>query len=152
MRVPAGVTDGQRIRVKGRGGAGANGGPPGDLFVVVGVQSHPLFGRSGNDLTIRLPVTFAEATLGADVKVPTLDGQVTMRIPPGTPSGKVMRVRGQAADGEKTENLLVTVEVIVPTELNEHQREAVQAMAEAFDEDPRAALFEKQHNRRSSDG
>ena len=95
VRVPAGVTDGQRIRVKGRGAAGRERRPPGDLFVVVRVQSHPLFGRSGNDLTIRLPVTFAEATLGADVKVPTLDGQVTMRIPPGTPSGKVMRVRGQ---------------------------------------------------------
>jgi molecular chaperone DnaJ len=152
VRVPAGVTDGQRIRVKGRGGAGANGGPPGDLFVVVGVQSHPLFGRAGNDVTIRLPITVAEATLGADVKVPTLDGQVTMRVPPGTPSGKVMRVRGQGADGEKTENLLVTIEVIVPTELDEHQREAVEALAEAFPDDPRASLYEKQQNRRSSDG
>jgi molecular chaperone DnaJ len=152
VRVPAGVTDGQRIRVKGRGGAGANGGPPGDLFVVVGVQSHPLFGRSGNDVTLRLPVTFAEATLGANVKVPTLDGQVTMRIPPGTPSGKVMRVRGQNTDGEKTENLLVTIDVIVPAELNDAQRAAVEAFAEASTEDPRAALFDKQHNRRSSDG
>jgi molecular chaperone DnaJ len=152
VRVPAGVTDGQRIRVKGRGGAGANGGPAGDLFVVVGVQSHPLFGRSGNDVTIRLPITFAEATLGANVKVPTLDGQVTMRIPPGTPSGKVMRVRGQNTDGEKTENLLVTVEIVVPTELDEHQREAVEALAQAFTDDPRAALYDKQQNRRSSDG
>jgi molecular chaperone DnaJ len=152
VRVPVGVTNGQRIRVKGRGGAGANGGPPGDLFVVVSVQSHPLFGRSGNDLTIRLPVTFAEATLGADVKVPTLDGQVTMRIPPGTPNGKVMRVRGQEVAGEKTENLLVTIEVLVPTELDDRQREAVRALREVSDEDPRAALFEKQHNRRSSDG
>jgi molecular chaperone DnaJ len=152
VRVPAGVSDGQRIRVKGRGGAGANGGPAGDLFVVVGVQPHPLFGRSGNDVTIRLPITFAEATLGADVKVPTLDGQVTMRIPPGTPNGKVMRVRGQGSDGEKTENLLVTLEVIVPTELDDAQREAVAALAPVFDGDPRAALFEKQQNRRSSDG
>ncbi len=152
VRVPSGVTDGQRIRVKGRGGAGANGGPAGDLFVVVGVHAHPIFGRSGNDVTVRLPVTIAEATLGADVKVPTLDGQVTMRIPAGTPNGKVMRVRGQGTDGEKTENLLVTIEVQVPTELDEHQREAVEALAEAFPDDPRAALFEKQHNRRSSDG
>src|SRR6185369_1722428 len=98
-RVPAGVTDGQRIRVKGRGAAGANGGPPGDLFVVVHVAPHPLFGRNADDLTIRLPVTFAEATLGADVKVPTLDGQVTVRIPPGTPSGKVLRVRGEGVAG-----------------------------------------------------
>ena len=156
VRVPAGVTDGQRIRVKGRGGAGANGGPPGDLFVVVHVQSHPLFGRSGNDLTIRLPVTFAEATLGADVKVPTLDGQVTVRIPPGTPSGKVLRVRGHGvhgdANGKQGGDLLVTVDVQVPDALDERQREAVEALAGAFDADPRAELFAKQHNRRSSDG
>jgi molecular chaperone DnaJ len=168
VRVPAGVTDGQRIRVKGRGAAGANGGPAGDLFVVVRVQTHPLFGRSGNDVTIRLPVTFAEATLGADVKVPTLDGQVTMRIPPGTPSGKVMRVRGHGVTGDagtegkgdtaKSKNgkgggdLLVTVDVVVPTKPSEPQREAVEALAAAFDEDPRAELFEKQHKRRSSDG
>ena len=153
--------------MKGRGAAGANGGPAGDLFVVVRVQSHPLFGRSGNDVTIRLPVTFAEATLGADVKVPTLDGQVTMRIPPGTPSGKVMRVRGQgvAADdaskngatsgskGSKSGgDLLVTIEVVVPTELDDRQREAVEGLAAAFEDDPRAALFAKQQNRRSSDG
>jgi len=165
VRVPAGVTDGQKIRVKGRGAAGANGGPSGDLFVVVRVAAHPLFGRSGNDVTIRLPVTFAEATLGADVKVPTLDGQVTMRIPAGTPNGKVMRVRGQGVAGDatdKTQNgkthgkkggdLLVTIEVIVPTELDEHGREVVEALGAAFTDDPRAALFEKQHNRRSSDG
>ena len=122
VRVPAGVTDGQRIRVKGRGAAGANGGPAGDLFVVVRVQSHPLFGRSGNDSRSGCRSTFAEATLGADVKVPTLDGQVTMRIPPGTPSGKVMRVRGQGVAGDneghngkgKGGDLLVTIEVLVP--------------------------------------
>jgi molecular chaperone DnaJ len=158
VRVPAGVTDGQRIRVKGRGAAGANGGPPGDLFVVVHVGSHPLFGRSGDDLTIRLPVTFAEATLGADVKVPTLDGQVTVRIPPGTPSGKVLRVRGQGvpADGAKNGksggDLLVTIDVQVPDALDDRQRDAVESLAGAFDVDPRAELFAKQHNRRSSDG
>ena len=122
VRIPAGVADGQRIRVKGRGAAGANGGPPGDLYVVVHVRAHPLFGRSGNDLTLRLPVTFTEATLGADVKVPTLDGQVTVRIPPGTPSGKVLRVRGRGvhADGKSAAgDLLVTVDVQVPVNLNE---------------------------------
>jgi molecular chaperone DnaJ len=148
VRVPAGVTDGQRIRVKARGAAGSHGGPPGDLFVVVSVQSDPLFGRSGNDLTIKLPVTFAEATLGADVKVPTLDGQVTMRVPAGTPGGKVMRVRGQGAGGD----LLVTIEVVVPTNLDQAQHAAVEALAAALPDDPRASLFEKQHNRRSSDG
>ena len=158
VRVPAGVSDGQRIRVKGRGGAGANGGPPGDLYVVVNVTPHPLFGRSGKDLTIRLPVTFAEATLGADVKVPTLDGQVTMRIPPGTPAGKVMRVRGQGVPADTSKNgktggdLLVTLDVVVPTQLDERQREAVEALAAATDADPRADLFAKQSDRRSSDG
>ena len=158
VRVPAGVSDGQRIRVKGRGGAGANGGPPGDLYVVVNVTPHPLFGRSGKDLTIRLPLTFAEATLGADVKVPTLDGQVTMRIPPGTPAGKVMRVRGQGVPADTSKNgktggdLLVTLDVVVPTQLDERQREAVEALAAATEADPRADLFAKQSDRRSSDG
>jgi molecular chaperone DnaJ len=159
VRVPAGVNDGQRIRVKGRGAAGAGGGPPGDLFVVVHVAPHPLFGRSGNDLTIKLPVTFAEAALGADVKVPTLDGQVTVRIPPGTPGGKVLRVRGQGVsddgnskNGKHGGDLLVTIDVQVPDALDERQRDAVESLAGAFDADPRAELFEKQHNRRSSDG
>jgi molecular chaperone DnaJ len=158
VRVPAGVNDGQRIRVKGRGGAGANGGPAGDLFVVVGVGSHPLFGRNGKDLTIRLPVTFAEASLGADVKVPTLDGQVTMRIAPGTPSGKVLRVRGQGVPGDAEKNgktggdLRVTIDVVVPNELDDRQREAVEALAAVFDTDPRAALFPAHADGKASDG
>jgi len=144
VRVPAGVADGQRIRVKGRGGAGASGGPSGDLYVVVHVQPHAFFGRNGNDLTLRVPITFAEAVRGADVRVPTLDGQVTVRIPPGTPSGKVMRVRDKgipSSNGKKSGALLVTVDVQVPAELNEEQRAAVDALAEGFDPDPRAALF-----------
>jgi molecular chaperone DnaJ len=144
VRVPAGVADGGRIRVKGRGAAGANGGPPGDLYVTVHVRGHALFGRSANDLTLRLPVTFTEAALGADVKVPTLDGQVNIRIPPGTPSGKVMRVRGHGVHGEGNKakgDLLVTVDVQVPVNLNGEQREAIEKLASALDEDPRAALF-----------
>ncbi len=144
VRIPAGVADGQRIRVKGRGGAGANGGPPGDLYVIVHVREHALFGRSGNDLTLRLPVTFAEAALGADIKVPTLDAPVTVRIPPGTPSGKTLRVRGKgvAADGNaKPGDLLVSVEVQVPVTPSGEQREAIAALAGVLDEDPRAGLF-----------
>ncbi len=154
VRIPAGVADGQRIRVKGRGGAGANGGPPGDLFVVVGVRGHALFGRSGHDLTLRLPVTFPEAVLGADIKVPTLDSTVTVRIPPGTPSGKVLRVRGKgvAADGKNKEgDLLVTVDVQVPINLTAAQRAEVEALATALDDDPRAALFGAVQDRRKSD-
>jgi molecular chaperone DnaJ len=155
VRIPAGVADGQRIRVKGRGGAGANGGPPGDLYVVVHVRDHPLFGRSGNDLTLRLPVSFAEASLGADVKVPTLDGQVTVRIPPGTPGGKVLRVRGRGVAGDNGKaagDLLVTVDVQVPEKLNDEQRAAIEALAQTLDGDPRAVLYAHEHNRRRDDG
>jgi molecular chaperone DnaJ len=148
VRIPAGVADAQRIRVKGRGGAGANGGPSGDLYVVVHVAAHPLYGRAGNDLTLRVPVTFAEATLGANVKVPTLDGQVTVRIPPGTPSGKVMRVRGKGipgsgsgGNGTGAGDLLVTVDVQVPTALTDEQRAAVEELTKVLGEHPRAGLF-----------
>jgi len=123
--------------------------------VVVHVRDHALFGRSGNDLTLRLPVTFAEAARGADVKVPTLDAPVTVRIPPGTPSGKVMRVRGKGVAGDggrKPGDLLVTVEVHVPGKLTEAQGDAIKALATVFDEDPRAALFASvQGQRRDGD-
>lgn len=154
VRIPPGVTDGQRIRVKGRGGAGVRGGPPGDLYVVAHVRPHPLFTRDGDHLRLRLPVTFAEAVLGADVKVPTLDGSVTVRIPPGTPNGKVLRVRGRGvsgAGGRSPGDLLVTVDVQVPTELDDAQRRAVEELAKVFDEDPRAALFGGPHKRRRTD-
>jgi molecular chaperone DnaJ len=154
VRIPAGVSDGQRIRVKGRGGAGIRGGQPGDLYVNVRVGSHPVFARSGNDVTVHVPVTFAEAALGADVRVPTLDGQVTVRIPPGTPSGKVMRVRGRGVAGNNGKDggdLLVTIDVVVPTELNDEQREALDNFARAFDTDVRAGLFTEQRNRRRTD-
>ncbi len=156
VRVPAGVADGQRIRVKGRGAAGANGGQPGDLYVIVHVRNHPLFARDGDNLALRLPVTFAEAALGADVKVPTLDGQVTVRIPPGTPSGKVLRVRGKGVTGERNKagDLLVTVDVQVPVNLNHDQREAIEGLAKALADDPRAGLFTEANTqqRRRDDG
>ncbi len=158
VRVPAGVSDGQRIRVKGRGGAGVNGGAPGDLYVVVSVEPHPLFGRSGNDITIRVPVTFPEAALGSDVKVPTLDGQVTVRIPPGTPSGKVLRVRGKGVpadgkhNGRHVGDLLATIDVQVPAQLDERGRAAVQALADVLDGDPRAELADKTQRPGSTDG
>jgi molecular chaperone DnaJ len=141
VRIPTGVEDGQRIRVKGRGGAGQNGGPPGDLYVVVRVGAHELFGRRGRDLTLTVPVSFPEATLGATVTVPTLDQPVTLRIPPGTRSGRTFRVRGR---GVPTSNgagdLLVTVEVVVPEGLSDEQREAVEALAETLPESPRRHL------------
>ena len=152
VRVPAGVADGQRIRVKGRGAAGSNGGEPGDLYVVVSVEPHPLFGRRGNDLTVRVPVTFAEAALGAEVPVPTLDGPVTIRVKPGTESGTVLRVPGRGVKGGA---MRVTLEVRVPTRLTDEQREAVEKLAVVFPEDPRADLIETATAREpgeSSDG
>ena len=144
-RIPAGVKDGQRIRLKGKGANGENGGPAGDLLVTVHVRSHPLFGRKGDNLTLSVPVAFDEAALGAEIKVPTLGGApVTLRVAPGTPNGRVMRVRGRGAprkDGSKGD-LLVTVDVQVPTTLDDAAREAVTAYREARrGEDPRAGLF-----------
>jgi molecular chaperone DnaJ len=143
VRLPAGVADGQRVRLKGRGGPGRNGGPPGDLYVTARVRPHPLFGRRGDDLTITLPVTFPEAVLGADVRVPTLDGgSVTLRVPAGTRSGRTLRVRGKGVAGaRRTGDLLVTVEVAVPQKLTADERKAVEALAAATDgRSPRAHL------------
>jgi molecular chaperone DnaJ len=147
VRIPAGVKGGQRIRLKAKGSAGENGGPPGDLFVTVHVRKHPLFGRKGDNLTLTVPVGFDEAALGAQIKVPTLAGSpVTLRIPAGTPNGRVFRVRGRGSsrkDGSKGD-LLVTVEVQVPADLDDAARAAVTAYREATaDKDPRAALFER---------
>src|SRR4051812_10847765 len=145
-RIPAGVKDGQRIRLKGKGAVGENGGPAGDLLVTVHVSSHPVFGRKGDNLTLEAPVTFDEAALGAEIKVPTLGGPpVTLRLPPGTPNGRVFRVRGRGAsrkDGSKGD-LLVTVQVHVPDQLDEATRAAVTAYRDARSgADPRAALFQ----------
>jgi molecular chaperone DnaJ len=143
VRLPAGVADGQRIRLKGRGGPGRNGGPPGDLFVTARVGSHPVFGRRGDDLTLSLPVTYPEAALGADVRVPTLDGgSVTLRIPAGTRSGRTLRVKGKGVGGrKKTGDLLVTVEVAVPQNMTDDERKAVEALAAATNgRSPRAHL------------
>ncbi len=142
-RVPAGVKDGQKIRLRGRGNPGPAGN--GDLILTVNVEPHPLFGRSGDDLTITVPVTFAEAALGANIAVPTFDGStVTVKLPPGTPSGRVLRVKGKGVkrrDGTAG-YLLVTVSVAVPQKLDSAAREAVEALAAATaGDDPRAGLF-----------
>jgi molecular chaperone DnaJ len=137
-RIPAGVKDGQRIRLRGKGAPGERGGPAGDLFVDVKVSPHPLFGRKGDNLTLTVPVSFDEAALGAEIKVPTLSGApVTLKIPPGTPNGRSFRVRGRGvsrtsgASKGTTGDLLVTVEVQVPAVLNEQARAAVEAYREA---------------------
>lgn len=144
VRIPAGVKDGQRIRLKGKGAKGENGGPAGDLFVVVHVATHRLFGRKGDHLTISVPVAFDEAALGADISVPTLGGlPVRLKIPAGTPNGRTFRARGKGAprkDGTPGD-LLVTVEVQVPTALTEQATEALHAFrASRGSNDPRASL------------
>jgi molecular chaperone DnaJ len=142
-RVPAGVKDGQKIRLRGKGNPGPAG--PGDLILTVTVEPHPLFGRSGDDLTVTVPVTFAEAALGAQIAVPTFDGStVTVKLPPGTPSGRVLRVKGKGVrrkDGTYGD-LLVNVSVTVPQKLDGAAREAVEAYAAATaGDDPRAGLL-----------
>ena len=130
VRVPSGVEDGQRIRLKGRGGAGRNGGAPGDLYVTVHVGAHDLFGRKGKDLTLNVPITFPEAALGATIPVPTLGEPVQLRIPAGTRSGRTFRVRGKGAPmAGGAGDLLVTVEVLVPTTMTAEQKIAVEALA-----------------------
>jgi molecular chaperone DnaJ len=146
-RIPAGVKNGAKIRLKGKGAPGENGGPPGDLFVTVKVTPHRVFGRSGDNLTLDVPVSFDEAALGAEVKIPTLGGApVTLKIPPGTPNGRTFRVRGKGAtkrDGTKGD-LLATVQVHVPATLDPGAREAVEAYRAATAGKPlRAGLFEQ---------
>jgi molecular chaperone DnaJ len=145
-RIPAGVKDGQKIRLKGKGSPGENGGPAGDLFVTVKVRPHRVFGRTGDNLTLTVPVSFDEAALGAEVKVPTLTGaSVTLKLPPGTPNGRTFRVRGKGArrkDGT-VGDLLATVEVQVPAVLDPATREAVEAYRAATGgQTLRAGLFE----------
>ena len=146
-RIPAGVKDGQRIRLRGKGAPGEDGGPAGDLYVGVKVSGHRLFGRKDDNLTIDVPVGFDELALGAEIKVPTLGGApVTLRVPAGTPNGRTFRVRGKGApkaDGTRGD-LLATVEVHVPAVLDEAARSAVEAYREATVSRPlRAALFEE---------
>ncbi|MEU8000560.1 molecular chaperone DnaJ [Catellatospora sp. NPDC049111] len=127
VRIPAGVSDGQRIRLAGRGEPGERGGAPGDLYIRAIVRPDAMFGRNGDDLTVTVPVTFAESVLGAEVRVPTLDGMMKVKVPAGTPSGRLLRVRGKGVpkrDGHSGD-LLVTVEIVVPQQLSEEARDAL---------------------------
>jgi len=141
-RVPAGVRDGQKIRLRGKGNPGQGGN--GDLILTITVEPHPLFGRSGDDLTVTVPVTFPEASLGAQISVPTFDGSaVTVKLPPGTPSGRTLRVKGKGVrrkDGFG--DLLVNISVAVPQKLDAAARKAVEAYAAATSgEDPRQGMM-----------
>jgi curved DNA-binding protein len=144
VKIPAGVRDGQRIRLAGQGAPGAAGGPSGDLFLRVRVRPHPLFQRDGDDLRMDLPVALHEALLGGEVTVPTLKGRVSLRIPPETQNGRTIRLAGQgmprATGGHG--DLYVTVKVVLPTKLNDKEREIVQELAASrAGEDPRKGLL-----------
>jgi molecular chaperone DnaJ len=143
-KVPAGVKDGMRIRLAGQGAPGERGGAAGDLYVTVQVAQHPVFGRSGDNVTLTVPVTFPEAALGAKIDVPTpLDGDVTIALPAGTTTGRVLRVKGKGAtkrDGSRGD-MLVTIDVSVPHNLTSQARSALEAYAAATSEhDPRETL------------
>ncbi|WP_062517064.1 DnaJ C-terminal domain-containing protein [Demequina gelatinilytica] len=143
-RLPVGVRDGQRIRVPGKGRAGANGGPAGDLLLTVHVQKHPVFTADGLNLRVRVPVRFDEAALGAQVEVPTLTGdRVKVKVPGGTQSGTTLRVKGKGLSSRKgTGDMLVTIEVMVPQKLSRESKKALEALMSTFrDEDPRESLF-----------
>jgi molecular chaperone DnaJ len=142
VRFPPGVADGQRIRLAGRGEPGERGGPAGDLYVLVKVRPDELFGRSGDDLTLTVPITYAEAVLGTDLRVPTLDGAVTLRVPPGTPSGRTLRARGKGVVRRSAPagDLLVTVDVVVPRDLSSTARDALEAFAAQTPAAPRERL------------
>jgi molecular chaperone DnaJ len=138
VRIPPGVADGQKIRLAGRGEPGERGGPAGNLFVLIKVKEDPLFGRYGDDLTLTVPITFPEAVNGVDLRVPTLNGSVTVRVPAGTPSGRILRVRGKGVPRrDNPGDLLVTVDVVVPKDLTESAREALQTYAASAPAAPR---------------
>jgi molecular chaperone DnaJ len=147
FRIKAGTRDGQRIRLAGKGNAGVRGGAPGDLFLIVRTGTHPVFTRVGDDIHINVPVTVAEASLGAKVDVPTIDGRAQLKIPPGTQSGQKLRMRERGVESAQNPgqrgDQIVTVEVAVPHLQDERSREIMRELAKLNPQDPRAKLFEK---------
>ncbi|MEO6943993.1 MAG: DnaJ C-terminal domain-containing protein [Lacisediminihabitans sp.] len=146
VKIPAGVNDGQKIRLKGKGEQSIDGGPAGDLTLTVSVRKHPVFERDGLNLRVDVPVTFAEATLGATIEVPTLGGEpVKLRVAPGTPSGRVLRVKGRGVTTSKaTGDLLAMVQIAVPSHLTAEAKDHLEAFQKAMPaENPRAELLAK---------
>lgn len=141
-RIPAGVKDGATIRLAGKGSPGRNGGPAGDLLVKVHVTPHPVFGRSGNDLTVSVPISFSEAALGTKITVPTMNGSVKVRIPAGTKSGRVFRIRGKGIQPERgrSGDLLARVEIAVPSKLSKEEEKLVRQLGTFDTEDLRGHL------------
>jgi len=146
IKIPAGVSDGQKIKIAGKGNPSPNGGPAGDLIITVSVKSHPVFTRDGNNIRVVVPITFAEAVLGATIQVPTLGGDpVKLKVAPGTPNGRVLRVKGRGVVTAKAEgDLLATVEIAVPSHVSDKAKLALEEFDGLLpDEDPRADLLIK---------
>jgi molecular chaperone DnaJ len=146
VKIPAGVQDGQKIKLRGKGRPSPNGGPSGDLIITVRVKPHPVFTRDGANLRVTVPVTFTEAALGANILVPTLGGEpVKLKINPGCPNGRVLRIQGRGVDaGNARGDLLATVEVAVPSHLSEKAKKALQDFQAVMpDEDPRTDLLSR---------
>lgn len=145
--IPAGVETGTRLKLSGEGEAGSHGGPPGDLYVVLTVKEHPLFKREGNDILCEIPISFVQAALGAEVEIPTLNGKTFIRIPPGTQSGKVFKLKGKGVHnlrGYGVGDQMVKVHVKIPTKLNARQRELLGEFAKASGEEVKeSGIFEK---------
>lgn len=143
VKIPAGMKDGQRIRLAGQGGPGSGGAPAGDLYLRVRVKPHPLYQRDGDDMRMELPVALHEALLGAEVTVPTLKGRVSLRIPPETQNGRTIRLGGQGMPraGGGFGDLFVTVKVVLPTKLTDEDKEAIRKIGERHAEDPRSSLL-----------
>jgi molecular chaperone DnaJ len=146
IKIPAGVSDGQKIKIAGKGNPSPNGGPAGDLIITVTVKSHPVFTRDGNNIRVVVPITFSEAVLGATIQVPTLGGDpVKLKVAPGTPNGRVLRVKGRGVVTAKAEgDLLATVEIAVPSHVSDKAKKALEEFDGLLpDEDPRADLLLK---------
>jgi molecular chaperone DnaJ len=145
FRIKPGTRDGQRIRLAGKGNAGLNGGTPGDLYLTIKIGGHPIFTRSGDDIHLKVPVTMAEAALGAKIEVPTIDGRAQLKIPPGTQGGQKLRMRERGVpsavkDGVRGDQI-VTVEIVVPQLKDERSKEILREFARLNPEDPRDAVF-----------
>lgn len=146
IKIPAGVQDGQKIKIAGKGQPSPNGGPNGDLIISVTVKPHPIFSRDGNNLRVTVPVTFAEAVLGATIQVPTLGGEpVKLKVAAGTPNGRVLRVKGRGVHTTKAQgDLLATVEIAVPSHISEKAKKVLEEFDGLLpDEDPRQELLSK---------
>jgi molecular chaperone DnaJ len=147
FRIKPGTRDGQRIRLQGKGNAGVNGGPSGDLFLIVRTGPHPVFTRVGDDIHLTVPVTVPEASMGAKVDVPTIDGRAQLKIPPGTQSGQKLRMRERGVESAQQSgqrgDQIVTVSVVVPHLQDERSREIMRELARLNPQDPRVSLFDK---------